>query len=171
MGAQHQPAKLLPTWTNYSPSPWQRGPPQAAPYVSVPDLLLGELHLNEGPHGGEELPPGPVLYPFVLLDVLLHTANGQVLDLGWGGGGAQQVSVPSPARTLPTTSPAAGLLLWTPVQQSPSHPCPQPPSIPQRVGGREPGPGSTALGTNCSTVIRNNFICFICCLIISSALA
>jgi len=50
-------------------------------------------------------------------------------------------------------------------------PCPQPPSIPQRVGGREPGPGSTALGTNCSTVIRNNFICFICCLIISSALA
>lgn len=33
------------------------------------------------------------------------------------------------------------------------------------------GPRSTTLGTKHSTVIRNNFICFICWLIISSTLA
>lgn len=70
----------------------QIGPPPAVTYVSVPDLLLGQLYLDERPHGGKELPPGPVLHPFVLLDVLLHTANGQVLNLSWVGGGAQQGS-------------------------------------------------------------------------------
>lgn len=67
------------------------------------------------------------------------------------------------------------LLLRPPdlVQTLPMPPSPhsQPLLIPRRVGGREPGPASTALGTNRSAVIRNNFICFICCLIISSTLA
>lgn len=53
-------------------------------HVLATDLLLSELHLDEGPHGGEELPPGPVLHPFVLLDVLLHAADGQILDLHQG---------------------------------------------------------------------------------------
>lgn len=61
------------------------GPPWAGTYVSVADLLLRQLHLNEGSYSGKELPPGPVLHPFVLLDVSLHTANGQVLDLSGGG--------------------------------------------------------------------------------------
>lgn len=54
----------------------------AGTYVFAADLLLGQLHLDERPHGGEDLPPGPVLHAAVLLDVLLDAADGQVLDLG-----------------------------------------------------------------------------------------
>lgn len=65
-------------------------------HVFAADLVLGELHLDEGPHRGEELPPGPILHPFVLLDVLLHAPDGQILDLcrargqhgAWGQYGA-----------------------------------------------------------------------------------
>lgn len=151
------------------------GPAWAITYVFAPDLLLGQLYLDEGSHGGEELPPGPVLHSFVLLDVLLHAANGQVLDLGGCGVGGTEQGSQAQAKlgSAPPPAPWLGCSSGhqTRVKLSLCHPCPQPPSIPQGVGGREPGPGSTALGTNCSTVIRNNFICFICCLIISSTLA
>lgn len=50
-------------------------------YVFAADLLLRQLDLDEGPDGGEEPPPGPVLHAVVLLDVLLDAADGQVLDL------------------------------------------------------------------------------------------
>lgn len=115
----------------------QTGPPPAVTYVSVPDLLLGQLYLDERPHGGKELPPGPVLHPFVLLDVLLHTANGQVLNLSWVGGGAQQGSQShfqpgsSPPRARPRHCSSGHL---TPESNTPSAtPSPQPPSIPQRA--------------------------------------
>lgn len=70
-----------PTLPKTHPAP---SPRHGDTHVLATDLLLGELHLDEGPHGGEELPPGPVLHPFVLLDVLLHAADGQILDLQWG---------------------------------------------------------------------------------------
>lgn len=44
-------------------------------------LLLGELNLDEGLHGGEELPPRPVLHATVLIDVLLDAADCQILNL------------------------------------------------------------------------------------------
>lgn len=168
LGSQGQVGKTLAHVDEVQPSP-----PRAVPYVFVPDLLFRQLDLDEGSHGGEELPPGPVLHPFVLLDVLLHAANGQVLDLSWGGSGAQQAVSPKSSQDGPRHQPQPlGLPLWPPdppESNTPwATPCPQPPSDPQRVGGRERGPGSTALGTNRSAVIRNNFVCFICCLIISS---
>ena len=45
------------------------------------DLFLCELHLNEGPYSGKQLPPGPALHSFILLDVLLDAADGQVMGL------------------------------------------------------------------------------------------
>lgn len=50
-------------------------------HVFAADLLLRQLDLDEGPDGGEEPPPGPVLHAVVLLDVLLDAADGQILDL------------------------------------------------------------------------------------------
>lgn len=50
-------------------------------HIFAPNLVLRQLNFNEGPDGGEELPPGPVLHTLVLLDVLLHAPNSQVLDL------------------------------------------------------------------------------------------
>lgn len=50
-------------------------------HVFAADLLLRQLDLDEGPDGGEEPPPGPVLHTVVLLDVLLDAADGQILDL------------------------------------------------------------------------------------------
>lgn len=53
-------------------------------HVFAADLLLGQLDLDQGSDGGEELPPGPALHAPVLLDVLLDAADGQVLDLVQG---------------------------------------------------------------------------------------
>lgn len=50
-------------------------------HVFASDLLLTELDLDERAHGGEDLPPGPVLHTPVLLNVLLDAADCQVLDL------------------------------------------------------------------------------------------
>ena len=54
---------------------------RSSTHVFASDLILSELHLDERAHRGEELPPGPALHSMILLDVLLNTADGQVLDL------------------------------------------------------------------------------------------
>lgn len=43
------------------------------------------------------------------------------------------------------------------------------PTLPHPSEGRQSW--EQCMGHSCPTVIRNNFICFICCLIISSTLA
>lgn len=136
LGSQGQVGKTLAHVDEVQPSP-----PRAVPYVFVPDLLFRQLDLDEGSHGGEELPPGPVLHPFVLLDVLLHAANGQVLDLSWGGSGAQQAVSPKSSQDGPRHQPQPlGLPLWPPdpprVKHSLGHPLP-PASLRPSESGRQ----------------------------------
>lgn len=50
-------------------------------HVFSSDLFLCELRLNEGPYSCKQLPPGPALHSFVLRDVLLDAADGQVMGL------------------------------------------------------------------------------------------
>lgn len=60
------------------------------PHVFASQMLLGELHLDEGLHRGEEPPPLPVLHPTVLLNVLLDAADRQILDLNTGRRSAER---------------------------------------------------------------------------------
>lgn len=111
----HRVLHPIPPWgparDQHSPEPLPAPssvPQQRDTHVFATDLILSELHLDEGPHGGEELPPGPALHPLVLLDVLLHAPDGQILDLhrvrcqhgvppagqSWAGGRSAPLSAP-----------------------------------------------------------------------------
>lgn len=50
-------------------------------HVFPTDLFLSELHLYQRSDCGQELPPWPVFDTTILFNILLDTADGQILDL------------------------------------------------------------------------------------------